>query len=113
GVEVRCEDPDAGCARYAEIVAAALPDTPDVVLVGHSLAGLTVPLVAARRPVRALVFLCALIPVPGQSLQEQLAGEPHIYAPGYVTLPGRVRHPDGSITWADEASARDAFYHDC
>jgi Alpha/beta hydrolase family len=87
-VELPCDDPDAGCARYAEIVAAALPDTRDV-------------------------FLCALIPVPGQSLQDQLAAEPDIYAPGYVALPGRVRHPDGSITWADEASARDAFYHDC
>jgi pimeloyl-ACP methyl ester carboxylesterase len=112
-VELPCDDPDTGCVRYAEIVAAALPETRDLVLVGHSLGGLTVPLVAARRPLRALVFLCALIPVPGQSLQEQLAAEPDIYAPGFVAIPGRVRHPDASITWADEASARDAFYHDC
>ncbi|HEV8674096.1 MAG TPA: alpha/beta hydrolase [Methylomirabilota bacterium] len=112
-VELPGEDPAAGCARYAEIVDATLPPADDLVLVGHSLGGLTVPLVAARRPARTLVFLCALIPVPGQSLEEQLAADPGIYAPGYTARPGRVVHPDGSIAWADEASAREAFYHDC
>jgi Asp-tRNA(Asn)/Glu-tRNA(Gln) amidotransferase A subunit family amidase len=42
------------------------------VLVGHSLGGLTVPLVAASRPVRRLVFLCGLIPELGRSLVDQV-----------------------------------------
>src|ERR1700682_4384448 len=47
---------------YAAAVAASLPPNPDLVLVGHSLAGMVIPLVALRRPVQLLVFLCALIP---------------------------------------------------
>jgi len=61
--DLPCDDPAAGCDAYANVVVDALPrfDT-DVVVVGHSLAGLTIPLVAARRSVRRLVFLCAFIP---------------------------------------------------
>ena len=33
----------------------------DVVVVGHSLGGLTIPLVAAGRPVRRLIFLSLLM----------------------------------------------------
>jgi pimeloyl-ACP methyl ester carboxylesterase len=43
----------------------------DVVLVGHSTGGLTIPIVAARRPVAELVFLCGAVPVPGQSVAER------------------------------------------
>jgi pimeloyl-ACP methyl ester carboxylesterase len=112
-VELPCADPAAGAARYAEVVDAALPATDDLVLVGHSLGGVTIPLVAARRPVRALVFLCAAVPLFGRSLEDQVAAEPDIYAPGYAAHPGRLTHPDGSTSWRDAASAREVFYHDC
>lgn len=60
------DDSNAGPSRYAEILVAALSRTRDeVVLVGHSMGGLTIPLVAAARPVRHLVFLSAFIPRPG------------------------------------------------
>jgi pimeloyl-ACP methyl ester carboxylesterase len=66
-VDLPCDDPDASFTDYAEVVHDALKSAnEDVVLVGHSTAGLTIPLVAARRPVRELVFLCALIPEPGK-----------------------------------------------
>ena len=44
----------------------------DVILVGHSLAGITIPLVAARVPerMRRLVYLSTSNPVPGQSLSQ-------------------------------------------
>jgi pimeloyl-ACP methyl ester carboxylesterase len=112
-VELPCEDTKAGSSRYAEVVDHALPRTDDLVLIGHSLGGLTIPLVAARRPVRALVFLCSIIPAFGRSLSEQLAEDPDIYVPGYATHQGRVAHPDGSTSWADPASVREVFYHDC
>ena len=35
---------------------------------GHSLGGLAITLVAARRPVRHLVYLCAYVPDVGKSL---------------------------------------------
>lgn len=112
-VDLPCEDPGAGCLRYAEVVDAALPPADDLVLVGHSLGGLTIPLVAARRPVQALVFLCALIPQFGRSLAEQVADDPAIYHPVLREHPGRVTDPDGATWFRDEAAARDLFYHDC
>jgi pimeloyl-ACP methyl ester carboxylesterase len=66
------DDPDATFSDYAEVVVRSLGDAgDDVVLVGHSTGGLTIPLVAARRPVREPVFLCAVIPVPGESAAQR------------------------------------------
>ncbi len=50
--DLPCEDVAAGAADYARLV------PPADVVVGHSLGGLTIPLVAARLH----VFLCALMP---------------------------------------------------
>jgi pimeloyl-ACP methyl ester carboxylesterase len=112
-MDLPCEDPSAGCTRYAEVVDRVLPRADDLVLVGHSLGGLTIPLVAARRPVRLLVFLCALIPRPGLSLLDQVAAEPDLYHPVLRSHPGRRQEPDGTVWFADAAAARDVFYHDC
>jgi pimeloyl-ACP methyl ester carboxylesterase len=112
-MDLPCDDPAAGCARYAEVVDRALPPADDLILVGHSLGGLTIPLLATRRPVRLLVFLCAVLPSPGESLGDQLAREPGIYAAGYATHPGRATHPDGATSWPDADAAREVFYHDC
>jgi pimeloyl-ACP methyl ester carboxylesterase len=71
-VDLPREDPDAGATAYAQVTTDALADSgDDVVLVGWSLGGLTIPLVAAQRPVAELVFLGALIPAPGKSLVDQ------------------------------------------
>jgi pimeloyl-ACP methyl ester carboxylesterase len=62
--------------------------------------------------VRHLVFLCALIPVPGTSLVEQLASEPDMVLPDYVKGLGP---PDAQnrTQWIDFEIARDSLYHDC
>src|SRR5436190_24042081 len=73
--DLPCDDPEAGTPEYARVVIDALGDADDVVLVGHSLAGLTVPLVAAARPVRRLVLVAALLAPPGRSLVDALKGE--------------------------------------
>jgi len=71
-MDLPCDDPDAAFTDYAEVVDRTLGDTDDdVVLVGHSTGGLTIPLVAARRSVSELVFLCAVIPVPGESAAQR------------------------------------------
>jgi pimeloyl-ACP methyl ester carboxylesterase len=67
-VDLPGDDPTATFSDYAEVVNGGLGDAPDdVILVGHSTGGLTIPLVAARRPVRQLIFLCGVIPVPGEA----------------------------------------------
>jgi pimeloyl-ACP methyl ester carboxylesterase len=112
-MDLPCEDSTAGPGRYAEVVDRALPPANDLVLVGHSLAGLTVPLVAARRPVRRLVFLCALVPEFRRSLADQVAADPELYHPVLRSHPGRVTTLDGTVRFRDEAAARDVFCQDC
>ena len=65
-VDLPASDDSAGLVEYAGIVAAAIGDRTDVVLVAQSLGGFTAPLVAAAVPVRAVVLVNAMIPVPGE-----------------------------------------------
>lgn len=75
-VDLPCEDVALGCAAYRDVVLAALGDVADdLVVVGHSAGGLTAPLVAAARPVRRLVLLSALLPLPGRPFTEQNEAE--------------------------------------
>lgn len=60
-------DPAAGLREYTEIVLAAAAGRTDVVLAAQSMGGFTAPLVAARRPLKALVMVNAMIPVPGET----------------------------------------------
>ena len=57
------DDPTATWDAYAEVIADALARVDDPVLVGHSGGALTIPLVALRRPVKLLVYLCPSTPV--------------------------------------------------
>ena len=108
------EDPEAGASDYADVVCAALDGAGDeVVVVGHSLGGLTIPIVAARRPVRRLVFISAFLPEVGRSLNDQLRGFPEAFHEDFRRLSGQVVvHPDGSSSWPQEA-AIEVFYADC
>jgi pimeloyl-ACP methyl ester carboxylesterase len=111
--DLPCDDPDATFAGYADAVVAALDGAgDDVVLVGHSLGGMTVPLVAAERPVRTLVYLCALVPVPGASFVEQLRAERETFLPAYRD--GIEATEDRRASrWVDFAIARTTMYGDC
>ncbi len=80
-------------------------DQGDVVLVGHSLGGLTIPLVADDRRVRHLVYLAAMLPEIGGSVA---AGERQT-ARGLGR--GLVQHEDGSSSW-DPAAAVARLYPD-
>ena len=84
-MDLPCSDPAAGLEEYAAVVLDALGDADDVVLVGHSLGGLTVPVVADRRPVRELVLLAALRP---QARRGDVATTSPSFADIFV--PGRV-----------------------
>ncbi len=99
---------DATFADYAQAVAASLPTDPDVVLVGHSLAGMVIPLVALHRPVRLLVFLSALF--PNRKLDPPDNGPPtHIEG----TFDALMHHEDGSHSWPNLDAAMRILYQDC
>jgi pimeloyl-ACP methyl ester carboxylesterase len=98
--DLPCEDTSAGAEVYARLVDTALGDADDVVVVAHSLGGLTAPLVATLRPIRRLVLLCAFAPEPGLSLLDQIRRD----AP-FATDYGDAMTSDdeGRTAWADEA----------
>lgn len=67
-VDLPAADNGAGFAEYADTVVAAIGDRREgLVLVGQSLGGFTVPLVAERVPVEGIVLLNAMVPKPGES----------------------------------------------
>jgi pimeloyl-ACP methyl ester carboxylesterase len=111
-VDLPCDDPAATFSTYADVVVDAISGEPDdIVVVGHSLGGHTVPLVAARRPVGRLVYLCALLADPGRSLIDQLGPEPEMLLPEYR---GGVRTDElGRSCWQDFEIASAVFYADC
>jgi pimeloyl-ACP methyl ester carboxylesterase len=114
-VDLPCDVPDAGVDAYAEQVVQALRAVEGpLILVGHSLGGLTIPVVATRRPVALLVYLCALLPDPGRSLVEQRTTEADMMTEQWreTYTPRQVGLPDGLAIWPDEVAA-EVFYHDC
>jgi pimeloyl-ACP methyl ester carboxylesterase len=66
-VDLPGDDELAGLPEYTQQVVATIGDRDDVVLVAQSLGGFTAPLVAAKVPVRALILVNAMIPVPGET----------------------------------------------
>jgi len=129
-MDLPIDDPSASLSDYTDAVIQSLQGVDDdVILVGHSLAGMIVPLVALQRPIHRLVFLAALLPQigmsgldqfydevapnmlkeigyepPEASWFEQLGDEPDIYNPAALTMKQASQ---------DEAVAMEFCFHDC
>jgi pimeloyl-ACP methyl ester carboxylesterase len=69
-VDLPGDDERAGLAAYAEITLREIGHSADVVLVAQSMGGFTAPLVCSRAAVRLLVFVNAMIPLPGETAGE-------------------------------------------
>lgn len=69
-VDLPGDDESAGLPEYADIVVEAVGNSDDAVLVAQSLGGFTAPIAGIRAPVRELVLLNAMIPVPGETAGE-------------------------------------------
>jgi pimeloyl-ACP methyl ester carboxylesterase len=112
-MDLPCDDSSASFDTYADVVCGALDGRggDDVVLVGHSLGGHTIPLVASRRPVRHLVYLCAAVPGIGRSLFDQLQDDPPPMNPD--CRKGLERDAQKRRVWVDLNVARDLLYADC
>jgi surfactin synthase thioesterase subunit len=100
-VDIPQDDPSVGLPEYAALVEAAIGDRTDTVVVAQSLGGFTAPMVGS--PVRMIVLLNAMIPLPGET-------------------PGRwwgATGSDAARRAAEEAAGRDpefdeerTFFHD-
>jgi len=104
------EDPHAGAREYAQIVVDALDGAgDDVIVVGHSLGGMTVPVVASLRPVRRMVFLGAMVPAPGEVYGDFLATRPD----ALTAAPSKAVYDENNVrparTWEE---ALHAYFHD-
>ncbi len=63
------DDDSAGLSEYADAVVDAIgdhTDRDDLVVVAQSLGGFTAPLVCDRVPVRLMVLVAAMVPLPGE-----------------------------------------------
>jgi pimeloyl-ACP methyl ester carboxylesterase len=113
-MDLPSEDGAATFDTYADVVCAALDGHgDDVVLVGHSYNGNTVAVVAARRPVRHLVYLCAMVPDIGRSVFDQMSDELEMLNP--VAYEQGLSVPDEQLrqVWTDLDLACTMFYGDC
>lgn len=109
--ELPSEDPQAGLEEYTDTIWGALDDAgaDEAVLVTHSLGGLVAPVVAARRPLKALVYLSALVPEPGLSFSEQLAASTE---PVFMFEGGRMVDDEGRSYWGDPGATARIMYAD-
>ncbi len=89
---------------YADAVVAAVADRRDLVVVAHSFGGFTAPLVAARLPVDALVFVTAMVPAPGEMPGEWWDNT------GYQKAVEVQAARDGGVTGSEDPYV--SFYHD-
>ena len=112
GPDLHFDDPTRGARDAArQVVDALADDGDDVVVVGHSFGGMVVPLVAAARPVRRMVFLGAMVPMPGMSYVDYLATAE---GAGAITMArDRVGRDDLGRTVVPPDVAREVFYPDC
>jgi pimeloyl-ACP methyl ester carboxylesterase len=111
-MDLPIEDSSATFDTHADVVCSALDGCDgDVVAVGHSYGGIVLPLVAARHPVRHLVYLCAYAPDIGRSLSDQLRDDPDMLNRAVYT----GLRPDAlsRLAWVDFALARELMYADC
>jgi len=112
--DLPCDVLDADIERCAEVACDAVNQAGSVneglVVVGHSLGGLTAPAVACILPTSHLVFLAGVVGAPGRSLRD-LASED---ADRELPLGDDSFERDGArrIRFTPE-TARRVLYHDC
>jgi pimeloyl-ACP methyl ester carboxylesterase len=113
-MDLPCDDPEAGIAEYADSVIAAIDEAAarddQLVLVGHSLGSLTIPVVARRLTdsVRRLVFLCSVPTGPGPAIDADLAS---MVTHEFATAPRDIDDLGRESLAPDAAKA--VWFHDC
>ncbi|MFC4216118.1 alpha/beta fold hydrolase [Pseudophaeobacter arcticus] len=92
----------------AEAIVAA--STPETIVLGHSWAGYPITAAAeiAPKAMRGLIYLCAYVPVCGQSLIDMRKAGPR-----QTIGTAAIKHPDGASYTIDLAEAPRLFYQDC
>src|ERR1700710_2054540 len=66
-IDLPADDPKVHLSDYADIAVRAIGKRSRVILAAQSLGGFTAPLVCIRAPVQMVVFVNAMIPLPGET----------------------------------------------
>jgi pimeloyl-ACP methyl ester carboxylesterase len=111
--ELPCDEPEAGWEDYAKAVLDnAAEYRGDLVVVGHSLGGGVIPLVAAQLPATRMVFVCSLPPEPQRALNDVAGEEPNLTDARASSFREELDEK-GRYVWRDFETARYAMYEDC
>jgi pimeloyl-ACP methyl ester carboxylesterase len=104
-IELPAGDDSAGLAEYAETVVSAIGGRTGIVLVAHSFAGFTAPLVCERVSVDLMVLLSAMVPGTGETFGDWWSNTNHgsEYREYAATL---------GLTLSDLQDDRVVYYHD-
>ncbi|MFJ6000628.1 alpha/beta fold hydrolase [Arthrobacter sp. NPDC092385] len=112
-VDLPTEDAGATLEDYSHVVSSAVGRTGDIVVVGHSLGGFTAPLVCDELGAGGLVYLAAMIPLPGESFadwwtktghdSEEIAEDPEVLyyngVPDHLARQAQARERDQQGAW--------------
>jgi pimeloyl-ACP methyl ester carboxylesterase len=102
-VDLPTDRPNASATEYAALIGAAIAEADEPIVVAHSASGLFLPLVPEYAQVATLVYLAAVIPLPGIRFLSQVQNDPAAYRPDFL----QVRPP------IDAAVAQHYLFHDC
>jgi pimeloyl-ACP methyl ester carboxylesterase len=106
-MDLPVSDATATFEDYAACVIDAAEGAENPVVVGHSLGAMVIPLVARRRAVERLVFLCGVVPhfggVPWEAGPKMALDEASRFVPD----------PQGGLVWPSVEDAAFGMYHDC
>jgi pimeloyl-ACP methyl ester carboxylesterase len=110
-VDLPCDEQESGLTQYADAAIAALPPTShDLIVVGHSLGGLTATVVAGRVKTRRLVFVAGVIGLPGMSLADLATvdadRDQHLGS-------GTLEFNDAGLFRFSREGAMRVLFHDC
>lgn len=100
--ELPADVPDASATVYADVIAKAVPSDQTIV-VAHSASGMFLPLVAAQRPIRKMVFLTSVIPKLETSIFGQFQADRSMFNPEWL----------GKDPTKSDEIARQFLFHDC
>jgi pimeloyl-ACP methyl ester carboxylesterase len=105
-MDLPVDDDSAGLSTYTDVVAGAIGNHKNLVVVAQSFGGYVAPLVCERMPVKLLVLVAAMIPAPGEPAEDMFANTGYQPMDQEDSSDVAIFYQDVDPTLAAEALAR-------